>query len=331
MNRGKTGLLLVNLGTPSGTDYWSMRAYLKEFLSDPRVIEVPRALWWFVLNLVILTFRPQKSGKAYRKIWDNERDESPLLGFSRDQALALQDSFDDVVVDFAMRYGSPSIEERLTGLKAQGCTRILLFPLYPQYAAATTASVQDKAFDVLKKMRWQPALRTVPAYSGAPDYIAALAASVKSEFSKLDFEPDMVVASFHGLPQAYVDKGDPYYDQCLATGALLGKALAASLGLDESRFMVAFQSRFGRAQWLQPYLDASLAALPGRGIKRVALISPGFVSDCIETLEEIAIEGREIFLAAGGTDFAYIPCLNASPEGINVLASVAGNELGGWR
>lgn len=322
----KTGILLVNLGTPSGTDYWSVRTYLAEFLADPRVIETPRVLWWFILNLVILNFRPQKSAKAYRKIWDLTRDESPLLGFSRDQATELQKSFGDVVVDFAMRYGSPSIEERLTGLKEQGCTRILLFPLYPQYSSSTTASVNDKAFDVLKKMRWQPALRTVPAYPTQPDYIAALAGSVRSGLAKLDFEPEMILTSFHGLPQSYVEKGDPYYDQCLATGVALG----AALGLGEDRYRVVFQSRFGRAQWLQPYLDNTLVCLAEQGIKRIAILSPGFVSDCIETLEEIAMEGRETFLEAGGSDFAYIPCLNASEEGVSVIEKVVRTELGGW-
>ncbi|HTN61426.1 MAG TPA: ferrochelatase, partial [Devosia sp.] len=283
----KIGVLLLNLGTPDATDYWSVRRYLKEFLSDPRVIDTPKWLWWPILNLVILSFRPQKSGHAYAQIWDQRTNESPLLVITRDQSAALTQRLageENVVVDFAMRYGNPSTQSRLEALKAAGCQKILLVPLYPQYSATTTATANDKAFEVLGTMRWQPAVRTVPAYFADPKYVETLANSIREGVAKLDFEPDLVLTSYHGMPVEYLERGDPYYHQCVETTRLVRE----QLGWAEDRLMVTFQSRFGRAKWLEPYTDATLEALPGRGIKKIAILAPAFSADCIETLEEIA-------------------------------------------
>jgi ferrochelatase len=326
---GRVGVLIVNLGTPDATSYWPMRRYLKEFLSDRRVIEVNRVLWWFVLNAIILTKRPSRSGKAYRAIWNNELDESPLRTITRSQAEKLSEAFEmnpRVVVDWAMRYGKPSIATRLKELQSMGCERILLVPLYPQYSAATTATVCDKAFDALKRMRWQPTLRVAPPYYNAPGYIGALAASVRNNLQTLDFEPEKIVASFHGLPMAYFRKGDPYYCHCQKTGRLLREAL----GFDEKKLIVTFQSRFGHAEWLQPYTDKTLARLASEGVKRLAVITPGFAADCVETLEEIAIGGGEIFREHGGEQFAVLPCLNDSTAGMEFLAAHVRQELQGW-
>jgi len=329
-NTGKVGVLLVNLGTPDGTGYWPMRRYLKEFLSDPRVIETNRYLWWFILNGVILTTRPGRSGKAYASIWNNELDESPLRTITRSQCDLLKTSLNaklpNLIVDWAMRYGTPSIAEKVAGLKSQGCDKILLFALYPQYSAATTATANDKAFDALRKMRWQPAVRTVPSYEADPAYIAALVQSLKQSLARLDWQPEVVLASFHGLPQAYVDKGDPYQRHCEVTVELMRK----DLEWDENRLRLTFQSRFGPAQWLQPYTDKTIEKLALEGVKNIAVIAPGFAADCIETLEEIAIEACEIFHDNGGENFAAIPCLNDSPEGIGVLETVVMRELQGW-
>lgn len=324
----KVGVLLLNLGTPDATDYWSMRRYLKEFLSDRRVIEAPRLLWWLVLNFIVLTFRPSKSGRAYDAIWDRQADDSPLRVILGRQAkkLAQRLGSDDVEVDFAMRYGNPSTESGLQRLQAAGCTRILLVPLYPQYSAPTTATANDKAFEVLGKMRWQPAVRTTPAYFDDPAYIKALAQSICKGVDELDFEPDLVITSYHGMPQSYRAKGDPYFDQCLATSALVTK----ELGWSPSKLMVTFQSRFGREEWLQPYTDETLAALPAKGIRKIAILAPAFSIDCLETLEELAITGKAQFEAAGGEKYAYLACLNDGELGMDVIESMVRRELSGW-
>jgi len=325
----KVGVLLLNLGTPDATDYWSMRRYLKEFLSDPRVIETPKWLWWPILNGIILTVRPKKSGAAYDKVWDKEANDSPLRVIAERQVDRLRDTFKDetnVVVDYAMRYGNPSTESKLQALKDQGCDKILLLPLYPQYSAATTATANDKAFDTLKKMRWQPAVRTTPAYFEEDSYVDAIAQSIENGISKLDFEPDLVITSYHGVPKSYLLKGDPYHCQCYKTTRLVRE----KLGWAEEKLMLTFQSRFGPQEWLQPYTDKTLEALPAKGIKKVAILTPGFSVDCLETLEEIAMEGKEEFMHAGGEQFAYIPCLNDSDLGMNVIEDVVRRELSGW-
>jgi len=330
MADGKIGVLLVNLGTPDGTGYWPMRRYLKEFLSDHRVIEANRAVWWFVLNFIILSKRPQKSGEAYKCIWNRELDESPLRTITRSQseklAVRLKSGHGEVIVDWAMRYGTPSIEQKLMEMQKNGCERILLFPLYPQYAAATTATVNDKAFDVLKKMRWQPALRTVPAYHDDPVYIDALVTSMKNSIAALDFEPEIVLASFHGLPKSYFEKGDPYHCHCAKTVRLMRERS----GMSDDHLQLTFQSRLGKKEWLQPYTDKTIEKLAQEGVKNIAVIMPGFVADCVETLEEIAIEAQEIFLKSGGKNFAALACLNDSGEGIDVLEAVVMRELQGW-
>lgn len=326
----RTGVLIINLGTPDATDYWSMRRYLGEFLADPRVVETNRALWWIILNGIILTFRPKKSAQAYEAIWNRERDESPLKTITRDQAekLARQLTSDrpNLVVDWAMRYGNPSIASRIEAMSEAGCTRILLFALYPQYSAATTATAYDKAFDTLRTMRWQPAIRSAQPYYDAPAYIGALADGVRTHLASLEWEPEVILASFHGLPKDYLEKGDPYYCHCAKTARLLRDAL----GMDEASFRLTFQSRFGPREWLQPYTDVTLEELARAGIKRVAVVTPGFAADCVETLEEIAIRGRESFEAAGGTHFAAIPCLNATDAHVAMLRDLVLKELAGW-
>ncbi|MFT6657144.1 ferrochelatase [Maritalea sp.] len=325
----KVGVLLLNLGTPDATDYWSMRRYLKEFLSDQRVIEIPKWKWWPILNGIILTVRPKRSGAAYDKIWDYENGDSPLRVISERQVSALRSAMsehDQVLVDYAMRYGNPSTQSKLEALQAQGCDKILLVPLYPQYSAATTATANDKAFDTLKKMRWQPAVRTAPAYFETDAYVGAIAQSIEDGLANLDFEPDLVITSYHGVPKSYLLKGDPYHCQCIKSSRLVRE----KLGWPEDKLMVTFQSRFGPEEWLQPYTDKTLAALPGKGIKKVAILTPGFSVDCLETLEEIGMEGRELFLEAGGVQFAYIPCLNDSDLGMKVIEDVVRRELSGW-
>ncbi len=329
VRKGKVGVLLLNLGTPDGTDYWSMRRYLKQFLSDRRVIEVPRLLWWPLLNLIILTTRPGRKGKDYATIWNNERNEGPLKTISREQAEQLAARFsgeDKVIVDFAMRYQNPSTESRIQALKDQGCDRILFVPLYPHYAAATTATACDEAFRALMKMRWQPAVRVAPAYADEPVYIEALARSVREHLATLDWEPEVLVATFHGMPQKYLEKGDPYHCECQKTGRLLREAL----GWEKDRFRITFQSRFGNDPWLQPYTDETVKALAESGVKKLALVAPGFSADCLETLEELDGENREIFEHAGGEHFTYIPALNASAGGIDVIEAVTRRELMGW-
>ena len=330
IGNGRIGVLIVNLGTPEATGYWPMRRYLKEFLSDRRVIETPRILWWPILNGIVLTTRPRRSGQAYDKIWNRELDESPLKTITRAQCHALAARLAErdgrIVVDWAMRYGLPPINAGLRRLREQGCNRILVFPLYPQYSAATTATVNDVAFAELMRMRAQPAIRTVPPYYDDPSYISALAGSLRSHLEGLATQPDVVVASFHGLPQEYVDKGDPYYDQCHETARLLRRAM----GWDEQRLLVTFQSRFGRAEWLKPYTDDTVAALARDGTRRLAIITPGFAADCVETLEEIALGTAEVFRQNGGESFSVVPCLNDSPRSIAMLYEIAARELSGW-
>lgn len=323
---GKTGILLINLGTPKGTDYWNMRAYLRQFLSDTRVIEVPRLIWLPILYLIILTFRPSKSGRAYAKIW-GKNNESPLLTYTRSQAEKLSERFasDQVIVDFAMRYGDPAIGDVLQNMKDQGVDRLLIFPLYPQYSASTTATVMDEIFRKLMKMRWQPSLRTVPPFHDDEAYIDALARSVDKYLNDQDFNPDVIVSSFHGLPVSYFEKGDPYHCHCQKTGRLLRERL----GRDTESFQVTFQSRFGPQEWLQPYTDKVVTKL-GAEQKSVAVVTPGFVSDCVETLEEIAIGVHEEYEDAGGTSFKTIPCLNSSIESIDMLEQISRRELSGW-
>ena len=326
VKQGKIGVLLINLGTPDGTDYGSMRRYLSEFLSDPRVIEVPQPIWQLILQGPILTFRPSKSGRAYKKVW--MEDGSPLLFYTRAQAGKLNQRIgsDSLIVDFAMNYGNPSIKSKIDALKDQGCTRILTVPLYPQYSATTTASVNDRTFKALMKLRWQPALRTMPAFHDDPAYIDALCASLKDSLSKLDFEPDVLLMSYHGIPKSYFDKGDPYHCHCHKTTRLVRE----KMGWDENFIRTTFQSRFGPQEWLQPYTDKTLEALPEDGVQKVAVAAPAFISDCLETLEEIAMEGRDSFLEAGGEKFASLPCLNDSDIAIDLLETLVKRELGGW-
>ena len=325
----RIGVLLVNLGTPDATDYWSMRRYLKEFLSDRRVIEVNPVLWWLILNLIILTVRPGRKGRDYDKIWNKTLDESFLKTITRSQASKLAAHYGGDVrlqVDWAMRYGNPSIASRLDAMQKAGCDRILIVPLYPQYAAATTATVCDKAFDALKTMRWQPAVRIAPAWFDEPAYIEALAGSLRDELAKLAFQPDVILASFHGMPEEYLHKGDPYHCQCAKTARLLRERL----GYGEDKLIMTFQSRFGSAEWLKPYTDATVKALAEKGVKNLAVITPGFTADCLETLEEIAMENAEIFKHAGGENFAHIPCLNDTERGMAVIRDVVARELQGW-
>lgn len=324
----KIGVVLLNLGTPDATDYWSVRRYLKEFLSDPRVIETPKWLWWPILNLVILSFRPQKSGHAYAQIWDKRTNESPLRVITRDQAesLAQRMGGEDILVDYAMRYGNPSTQSVLEKMQAAGCQKILLVPLYPQYSATTTATANDKAFEALGTMRWQPAVRTAPAYFEDPKYIETLGNSIRDGVAALDFVPDVVITSYHGMPVEYLERGDPYHCQCFKTTRLVREYL----GWDKSKLMVTFQSRFGPTKWLEPYTDVTLEELPKKGVKKVAILAPAFSADCIETLEEIAMQGKDTFMEAGGEQFAYIPCLNASPGGMDMIEAMVRRELSGW-
>ena len=326
----RIGVLLVNLGTPDATDYLSMRRYLKEFLSDRRVIEENRLKWWLVLNLIILTVRPGRKGRDYDKIWNKARNESPLKTITRSQSDKLEELLDKVDkrirVDWAMRYGNPSIRSRLEALMAQNCERILVVPLYPQYAAATTATVCDEAFRALSLMRCQPTLRVAAPYYAEPVYIDALAASLNAALGKLAFKPEVIVASYHGMPEDYVAKGDPYLTQCGETTLLLRKKLK----LDDEKLIMTFQSRFGTAEWIKPYTDATVKSLAERGVKNIAVITPGFSADCLETLEEIAMENAEIFRHSGGENFAAIPCLNDTPGGMVVIRDVVTRELKGW-
>jgi len=308
----KIGLLLINLGTPEATDFWSMRRYLREFLSDRRVIEINRAMWWLILNGVILNIRPQRSGHAYEKIWNAEKNESPLKTFTRAQSEKLREAFnsDKLIIDWAMRYGKPSIAERLQALKDQGCDKILLAPLYPQYSAATTATALDRAYEVLQAMRWQPAIRTLPPYFDEPAYIDAVAQSLKSHLASLSWTPDRILIAFHGLPREYLDKGDPYHCHCQKTARLIRE----KLGFSKDFAQIVFQSRFGKAEWLKPYAQDTVEALPAQGVKNLVMISPGFASDCVETLEELAIGLKETFAEHGGQNFSVVPLPQRQPS-----------------
>lgn len=327
---GKIGVLLVNLGTPDGTDYWSMRRYLAEFLTDKRVIEWPKAIWYPILYGIVLNRRPQKVGQAYEEIWNKDLDESFLRTYTREQSERLADRITvpggKIMVDWAMRYGQPSIPDRLQALKDAGCERILWFPLYPQYSAPTTATVNDKAFETLMKMRWQPAVRTVPPYHDDPAYIEALAKSIDRHLASLDWKPERIVASYHGIPQSYFKAGDPYHCHCHKTTRLLRE----HMGLSKDYLITTFQSRFGPEEWLQPYTDKTIVALAEQGVKNIAVFNPGFVSDCLETLEEIAGEAAEEFAEHGGEKFTHIPCLNDSDLGIDVIETLVRREMMGW-
>jgi ferrochelatase len=327
---GRIGVLIANLGTPDATDAASVRRYLREFLSDPRVIEEQGLAWKFVLNAIILPRRPRSKGSDYEKIWNRERNESPLKTITRSQAAKLRDMLaavgPTIMVDWAMRYGNPSLDSRIEAMAKAGCERILLLPLYPQYAAATTATVCDAAFAALARLRDQPALRVVPPYYDESVYIEVLASSIEAELKRLPFAPDVILASFHGIPKSYADDGDPYPAQCQETTRLLRQRLK----LDDDKLMLTFQSRFGRAEWLQPYTDKTVEALAKRGVKNLAVVTPGFAADCLETLEEIAVENAHIFKSSAGTNFAAIPCLNDTDGGMAVISQLVLRELQGW-
>ena len=335
--KAKTGVLLVNLGTPDATDYWSMRRYLKEFLSDRRVIETPRLIWWPILNLIILSVRPSAKGRDYESIWNRERDESPLRTITRSQsdklaACIAQGSLGtggharDVVVEWGMRYGNPSIKQGINSLVAQGCDKFLLVPLYPQYAAATSATVCDKAFEALASMRFQPTMRVAHPYFQSQAYIDAMVRSIRAGIAKLDFKPEVLLASFHGVPQDYVDLGDPYQAQCIETWQRLRHAM----GLTANEFRMSFQSRFGPAEWLQPYTDETIKSMASAGVRSMAVVAPGFAADCLETIEELGVENREYFMEHGGEHFAALPCLNDSDIGMTVIEDIVRRELAGW-
>jgi protoporphyrin/coproporphyrin ferrochelatase len=318
----KVGILLINLGTPDAPDPKSVRRYLAEFLSDRRVVEIPPLVWQPILRGAILTTRPKKSAHAYQQVWMAEG--SPLAVHTRETARALQQAMGErVVVDWAMRYGNPAIASRLAAMKAAGCDRILLAPLYPQYSGATTATANDAAFAALRKMRWQPAVRTLPPYHDDPAYIAALQASIEGHLARLPFRPDALLASFHGMPERTLKLGDPYHCQSVKTVRLLSEALPMPLHM-------SFQSRFGRAKWLEPETEATLTKLVQEGVRNIAVVTPGFSADCLETLEEIALRAKDVFLAEGGENFAYLPCLNASAEAITLYQRLMSRELSGW-
>ena len=327
---GRTGLLIANLGTPDNCDYWSVRRYLAEFLSDRRVIDYPRWKWQPILQLIILSIRPFTSGKAYRSIWNEDADESPLLTITKKQAQLLAERLrttygDALEVEYCMRYGNPSIASMAECLLSRGCRRILFFPLYPQYSATTTATANDEFFRYLTGVTWQPAVRTVAPYFEHPLYIDALASTIESHLAELERRPDAVIASYHGLPERYLTEGDPYHCHCRKTSRLLEERLGWNGGI-----VTTFQSRFGPEEWLKPYTVEEVARLAQKGQKRIAVFSPGFSSDCIETLEEINGEIREAFIEAGGEDFTYIPCLNDSPQHIDLLFELVCGNLAGW-
>ncbi|MEO1551396.1 MAG: ferrochelatase [Pseudomonadota bacterium] len=331
VRRGRVGVVISNLGTPDATDYWSMRRYLNEFLSDRRVIDYSPWLWQPLLQLIILTKRPFSSGEAYRCIWNTQADESPLLTITKDQTAKLRDALeaaygDNVLVDFCMRYGNPSTKSVLGKMKDAGCERIVFFPLYPQYSAPTTATANDQAFRALMEMNWQPSIRTVPAYYDHPLYIEALAKSVETAYAKLETRPDILVTSYHGVPKRYLMEGDPYHCQCQKTTRLLKERL----GWDDTEIKTTFQSKFGPEEWLQPYTVEEVARLAEAGKKNIAIMAPAFSSDCVETLEEINEEIFESFEEAGGETFTYIPCLNDDDAHIEMMKAVIAREASGW-
>ena len=327
----KVGVLIANLGTPDGTDYWSMRRYLNEFLSDRRVIDYSPWKWQPLLQLIILSKRPFTSGKAYESIWNHEANESPLMTITKAQTAKLKEAMqarygDRVVLDFCMRYGNPSTKSKVREMVEQGCDKIVFFPLYPQYAGATSATANDQFFRALSEEKWQPAVRVVPPYFDRPSYIDALAKSVETAYAAMEDKPDILVTSYHGVPKRYLMEGDPYHCQCQKTTRLLKERL----GWDDSQIKTTFQSRFGPEEWLQPYTVEEVARLAESGKKKVAVIAPAFSSDCIETLEEINEEIRESFEHAGGEQFTYIPCLNDSPDHIAALSEAIEENLMGW-
>ena len=320
---GKTGILLVNLGTPVSTNWWDIRKYLKEFLSDRRVIEVNPILWKLILNLFILTFRPSKTAQAYKKIWLKDTNESPLRYFTRNQAEKLKQRVgsENTIIDFAMRYGEPSIKSKLHMLKDEGCENIIILPLYPQYAAATTATVCDEVYRTLMGMRWQPSLQIIPHYESEPLYINSLVKSIERKIKNINWKPDLIIASYHGIPKKYFDKGDPYHCYCHKTTRLLKESFP------KIEIQTTFQSRFGPQEWLKPYTDKTLENLPNKKVKNLLVICPGFASDCVETLEEINILGRETFLQNGGEKFDLIPCLNDNSDHIELLENLVKRYL----
>ena len=323
VNFGKTGVLLINLGTPDSTSWWDIRKYLKEFLSDRRVIEINPIIWQVILNLFILTIRPSKTAHAYKKIWRRDSNESPLLYFTRSQSHKLKEKIgsENIIVDFAMRYGNPSIRSKLGKLKDEGCENIIVLPLYPQYAAATTATVCDEVYRSLMRMRWQPSLQIIPHYESEPMYITALVKSIEKKIKEISWKPDLIISSYHGIPKSYFEKGDPYHCYCHKTTRLMKEKFT------EVDIQTTFQSRFGPQEWLTPYTDKMLESLPEKGVKNLLIICPGFASDCVETLEEINIQGKESFKEKGGENFDLIPCLNDSNDHIELFKKLVNKYL----
>jgi len=323
VNFGKTGVLIINLGTPDSTSWFDIRKYLKEFLSDRRVIEVNPIIWQVILNVFILTFRPSKTAKAYKEIWMKDKNISPLLHYTQKQAEKLSSlmSNKNLIIDYAMRYGNPSIRSKIATLHEMGCENLIILPLYPQYAAATTATVCDEVYRTLMEMRWQPSLKIVPHYESDPLYIDALVNSMKKKIKEINWKPDLILASYHGIPQKYFDKGDPYHCYCHKTTRLISEKFTSV------EIKTTFQSRFGPEKWLQPYTDKTLESLPKEGKKNVLAICPGFSSDCVETLEEIQIQGKESFLESGGVNFDMVPCLNDNDDHLVLLKSLIQNNI----
>ena len=318
INFGKTGILLVNLGTPDSTSWLDIRKYLKEFLSDKRVIEVNPVIWQIILNVFILTFRPSKTAKAYKEIWMEKENMSPLRYYTQRQTSKLREkiSTSNIIVDFAMRYGNPSIKSVMEKMQKDGCENLIVLPLYPQYAAATTATVCDEVYRTLIKARWQPSLQIIPHYESEPLYIDALVNSINKKISEINWQPDLIIASYHGIPKKYFEKGDPYHCYCQKTTRLIKEKF------DKIPIETTFQSRFGPQQWLQPYTDKTLETLPKSGKKNILVICPGFSSDCVETLEEISIQGKESFLKSGGNNFDVIPCLNDNEDHLKLISTL---------
>ena len=317
VNFGKTGVLLINLGTPDSTSWFDIRRYLKEFLSDRRVIEVNPFIWKIILNLFILTFRPSKTAKAYKKIWMKEKNMSPLRYYTEMQSVKLNNKLSnkEIIIDYAMRYGNPSIKSKINNLKENGCENLVILPLYPQYAAATTATVCDEVYRSLSKMRWQPSLQIIPHYESEPYYIDAIVKSIENKINQINWKPDLIIASYHGIPKKYFEKGDPYHCYCHKTTRLVSEKMSLKIPI-----ITTFQSRFGPQEWLQPYTDRTLEKLPAEEKKNILVICPGFASDCVETLEEISIEGKDSFIEAGGENFEFVPCLNDSEDHINLFS-----------
>ena len=319
INFGKTGVLLVNLGTPDSTKWLDIRKYLKEFLSDRRVIEVNPILWKIILNLIILTFRPSKTARAYKKIWMKDKNMSPLRYYTQNQAVKLNKKIGNnkLIVDYAMRYGKPSIKSKIKDLKEKGCENLVILPLYPQYAAATTATVCDEVYRSLIKMRWQPSLQIIPHYESEPLYITAICNSIKNKLNQIKWKPDLIMASYHGIPKKYFEKGDPYHCYCHKTTRLISEKMRIEIPI-----ITTFQSRFGPQEWLQPYTDKTLEKLPNEGKKNILVICPGFASDCVETLEEISMEGKTSFIDGGGKNFDFVPCLNDNNDHIELFSNL---------